>query len=465
MRETTTTQTVRSLIAISFFFAFNYFILKSLKETLLITSPEAGAEVIPFVKMWVLFPTSLALLAAFTWLASKFSYRLAVFALIFFFLACYAIFAFALYPYRENLHLHEVAKKMKSVLPMGWHGLSSVVRYWSFSLFYVTTECWCTIAYSVIFWGYANAALQLSEAKKYYPYLTLAGTAAALIAAPVTLFLTGDFFNPTSLSRWDFSFYSLVSAVLISGTIALTLFLTNCPPIRHGFANQKRLPFLTAFLNVFRSKYLMTLAVICVMYNLLINLTDVIWKNEVLKVHSDPADFTRYLGGVTLMTGIVSTFLTLFICRQSLKNLGWTATALLTPTTALITGTLFFFVLFGGEYGGFRFSLSTIVFLGSFHICLSSAAKYTLFEPTKEMAFIPLSAEEKLHGKAAIDGLGSRLGKTGSSIIYQFLLVLLPSISSCAPFVAIMMIAALFLCITCVVSLGKQIELQHFQSS
>ena len=47
-------KTVLAMSAVSFFLAFNYFVLGALKETLLVTAPEAGAEVIPFVKMWLL---------------------------------------------------------------------------------------------------------------------------------------------------------------------------------------------------------------------------------------------------------------------------------------------------------------------------------------------------------------------------------------------------------------------------
>ena len=50
------------------------------------------------------------------------------------------------------------------------------------------------MVYSVVFWGYANAVMKFGEAKKYYPYLTLAGTLAALIAGPMTIFITGKIF-------------------------------------------------------------------------------------------------------------------------------------------------------------------------------------------------------------------------------------------------------------------------------
>ena len=51
------------------------------------------------------------------------------------------------------------------------------------------------------------------------------------------------------------------------------------------------------------------------------------------------------------------------------------------------------------------------VFFGAAQVSMSKACKYSVFDSTKEMAFIPLDHESKLKGKAAIDGVGSRFGK------------------------------------------------------
>src|SRR3990172_13215590 len=42
-----------------FFINFNYTILRDTKDTLIVTAPGSGAEAIPFLKLWGVFPFSI----------------------------------------------------------------------------------------------------------------------------------------------------------------------------------------------------------------------------------------------------------------------------------------------------------------------------------------------------------------------------------------------------------------------
>ena len=64
---------------------------------------------------------------------------------------------------------------------------------------------------------------------------------------------------------------------------------------------------------------------------------------------------------------------------------------------------------------------------GYIQIVCSRGFKYTLFDTSKEMTYIPLSREQQRIGKAAIDGVGSRVGKSFGAFAIQILLNVCPS--------------------------------------
>jgi AAA family ATP:ADP antiporter len=139
---------------------------------------------------------------------------------------------------------------------------------------------------------------------------------------------------------------------------------------------------------------------------------------------------------------------------------------MLTPIVLLGTSFIFFGLFFYHELIPGSLMLlwgltptALLAHVGSFQNILSRAAKYTVFDATKEMAFVPLSSQCKLKGKAAIDGVCNRLGKSGGSVIHQWLLILFSSFAASAPYVFLCLIGIIGVWMAAVVSLGQRFSL------
>ena len=217
------------------------------------------------------------------------------------------------------------------------------------------------------------------------------------------------------------------------------------------------------FSYLFQSRYLLCIALIVVAYNLVINLVEPLWKHEVRELYPNPSDYSIYMNKVTTVIGIIATLTSLFISGNAIRKFGWSFTAMITPAILLVTSIGFFgfffikdapselvFAMFGTT------PLALVVFFGTAQNCLSRAAKYTVYDATKEMAFVPLDIESKIKGKAAVDGVCSRLGKSGGSVIHQSLLLTFSNLTASAPYVAGFLLAIISIWSVAVVALGRK---------
>jgi len=134
-----------------------------------------------------------------------------------------------------------------------------------------------------------------------------------------------------------------------------------------------------------------------------------------------------WTGVQSIFTGIVVICLLLFVGGRAIRNFGWTVTALITPIAILVTGLPFMAISTVNYYfskGDDLLIANTIVVaFGFLAVYTSKALKYSFFDPTKEMAYIPLDDDLKSKGKAAVDVVGGRLGKSGSGLIQLGLLL------------------------------------------
>lgn len=472
------TRKILPMLVMMFLICFNYSILRSTKDSVVVTA--SSAEVLPFIKVWAVLPMAVVLTLLFTRLNNRFSQERVFYMMISGFLMFYALFAFVIYPNSDFFHPHQLADSIQESLPRGFTGLVSMFRYWTFTLFYVLAELWSSMVLMVLFWGFANEITKVSEAKRFYAVLTIGSNIAATVAGQAAnIFSVGGVYTPSlpfGSNAFEQTLMISISIIIASGIITMLIFrwmnknVLNDPQFddlhftRFQIKKKKKMSVRESFSFLSNSKYLVCIAILVIGYNLVINMVEVVWKNQLREVYSSPSDFYRFMNNLTTAFGLVSTITALFLPRI-IERFGWTKTALITPMIMLITSLGFFaFLLFGNQLGGVwlaSFGVSPVmlvVMFGALQNCLSKAAKYSVFDTTTQMSFIPLEHEVKLKGKAAIDGVGSRFGKSGGSFIHQGLLMVFGSLTASAPYVATILMGMIALWIVAVKSLGRQFQ-------
>jgi AAA family ATP:ADP antiporter len=216
-----------------------------------------------------------------------------------------------------------------------------------------------------------------------------------------------------------------------------------------------------SLLYLAQSKYILCIATLVIAYGISINLVEVTWKSQLKLQYPNPNDYNTFMGYFSTITGAVTIFMMLFVGGNAMRK-SWGFAAILTPIVLLVTGTAFFaFVIFRDSLSVFIAALGTsplmlAVLFGAAQNIMSKSSKYSLFDPTKETAYIPLDSEAKVKGKAAIDVVGARLGKSGGSFIQQILLLACGTISAITPYIAVILFGIIAVWILAVRSLSKQ---------
>lgn len=459
---------------------FNYSLLKAAKDALVITGNDSGAAVLPFIKIWAILPMALFITYLFTRLFNRFSQEKVFYIMVGGFLTFFVIFALFLYPFRDVIHPHGICDQLQATLPKGFGGMISMFRNWSFTLFYVMAELWGTAIMSVLFWTFANENMTIKDAKRFYGILGIGANISAIFAGEITILVSGQLFDLSSIfgsDSWGQSLGLVTTIVVAVGCLSIGLFrwyhtrvLDRDPALKEEQEKNQlvrkkiKMGMRKNFAYLAKSKYLLCIAILVIGFNIAINMVEITWKDQIRLAYPNPNDFNAYMGKVLKWIGILSSFIAFFISGNIIRKMGWTFSALITPIALLITGLIFFGILLLHENPlliswsaaiGFT-PLALGVLFGTIQNVLSRSCKYTLFDATKEIAFIPLSSESKFKGKAAIDGVGSRLGKTGGSIIHGGLLMIFGSVSLSTPFVGVFLLLVILGWVFATKSLGRQ---------
>ncbi|HFL8824225.1 MAG TPA: Npt1/Npt2 family nucleotide transporter [Candidatus Azoamicus sp. OHIO1] len=437
---------------IMFSILFNYTLLRDTKDTLVVNA--AGAGVIPFLKFYCVTPAAIAFVIIYAKLCNILEREKVFYAVVTPFLIFFAAFAFIIYPNFDALHPSQNTINQLNANYPTFSGFISIAGFWSYSLFYVLSEIWGSAMIALMFWQFANEIVRINESKRFYGLFVVVGNVSLILSGQVVRFCSTGIKVYFPVDPWKWSLYFLMGTVVIMGFVAMYIYrwtnmhvLTN--PKYYDGANKEKLektekkkknkPGLMESIRIIGlSKELGLIALLIMAYGVTINLVEVQWKEQLKFYYAgDKGGYNAFMGNYSTISGIITILFSLFIGSNILRIVSWFTAAVITPFVILVGGTIFFCFILSNDISLIKElvinTLSGIgttpveaaTFLGAAIVIISKVVKYSLFDPTKEMAYIPLDDELKTKGKAAVDVIGGRAGKAGGAFVQSTLLAMM----------------------------------------
>lgn len=440
------------------------------QDVLVVTAPGSGAEIIPFLKTWVNLPMAIAFTVGYAKLANVLPTETLFYVVIIPFLIFFGSFAAFMYPNRDVLHPTKFCEELLASAGIRFAGPIAILRNWTYCLFYVMAELWGSVVVSVLFWGFANQITTVDEAESFYPLFGLGANVALIFSGQaVKYFSEVRAHLPAGVDGWGVSLNGMMGMVVGFGLVIIAIYyglqriVVPKVALRAPKAKKQKAKMSVgeSFAFLAASPYIRDLATLVVAYGISINLVEVTWKSKIKAQYPNPNDYSAFMGNFSTATGIV-TFSLMIASRWIFKKFGWGVAALITPTVLLITGFIFFALVLGSEsvkplLASWGYTpLFAAVIVGAAQNIFSKGSKYSLFDPCKEMAYIPLDDEVKVKGKAAIDVICNPLGKSGGALIQQFMIIGFGSLAASTPYLGVILLGIVLLWIQAAASLDKQ---------
>ncbi len=437
------------MAAMMFCILMNYSMFRSIKDGFIVSA--VGAEALGFIKTYIVLPSAIIFLILYSKLCNIMSNHKVFYTVTTFFLAFLIFFTFILYPYQSYFHpdpstidiLVEQFPRLKWFVKIWGH--------WSFALFYTISELWGSVMLSLLFWQFANQTTRTEEAKRFYSMYGVLGN----LGLPTTALILGSLLSEENIKAGN-SFIPVLSIGIVSTVVIMIIYnwmtknvltdprLYNPDEIGKKAKKKAKLSLIEGFKTILSSKYLGLIAILVLAYGISISLVEGVWKAKIKELYPTQEAYTVFMGNFQKWQGWTTIFF-MIVGSNILRTFSWSFSAILTPLMILVTGMLFFTFIFFDNiildyFTGFMIfqPLAVAVTIGMIQNVLSKATKYSLFDSTKEMSYIPLDDDLKTKGKAAVDIVGGRMGKSGGGVIQSTFFLLLPAytFSDASPYFA-----------------------------
>ena len=430
--------------ALMFCILFNQNVLRILKDSILIS--EVSAEVTSFTKVYCVTPIAALFVLIYAKLVNHLPFHKIFYYLILFFTAFYVVFAFTIYP---NIDLFHMDRELLSSLMLEHPHLKwyiAGVANWSYVLFYTLSELWPNIFYVLLFWQFANEISTTNEAKRFYTFFPFFGNSSLIVVGLLMMHLSSD--NSVIHKLFTVS-DSKIMLTQVSIAMVTTSSVLSCLLIRYITTNildkpnyslqnknarntKPKMGMIDSFKYVSRSKYLWLMLICSASFGLSMNLIEAVWKAKIKELYPTVTEYAAYNSMYILWTGVAIMIMSI-IGNNIMRNSSWFAAAIISPLIIFTTGTAFFFlVVFDKQIITFfdgmiiMSPLALAVFVGAIQNVLSKGSKYSIWDTSTQMLYIPLDQELRTKGKAAVDVISPKIGKSTSGFIQSIIFTIVP---------------------------------------
>jgi AAA family ATP:ADP antiporter len=441
--------------ALMFCVLFNQNILRILKDSILIA--EISAEITGFAKVYCVTPAAAIFVIAYTKMVNHLSFYQIYRYLLYFFIVYFAIFAFLLYP---NIHLfHIEPARLENLMHSypHWKWYIALIGNWCYVMYYVLAELWPNVFYILLFWQFANEITETQEAKRFYTLFSLFGNSSLIFVGFIMMNLSSE----SSIASKFFVTDSKVLLIQVSTVLIIIVALLSermvkflcgsilSDPSFYKKAKKERntkekMGIIDSFRYITSSRYLWLMLICSAAFGLTMNLVEAVWKAKIKELYPTLNQFAEINSLYIMWTGITIMILTI-VGNNIMRHYNWLVSALITPIVILVTGSLFFILVVFDEKihstldGLIIISpLALAVFIGAVQNVLAKGTKYSIWDTSREMLYIPLDEDLRTKGKAAVDVVSSKIGKSSSGLVQAILFTIFPfaTYNSIAPFMA-----------------------------
>jgi AAA family ATP:ADP antiporter len=336
-----------------------YYVLKTVREPLILLA--GGAE----LKSYAAAAQALALVAyvpLYGWLATRLSRMWFLRTVILFFVACIEAFVLAGRAGAPNVGFFFYV----------WVGIFSLT----------------TIAQ---FWSFANEIYSRPEGDRLFPLIAVGSTAGAPLGAALAESLFKQGVGPYSMMQ--------VAAALLLFHLVLYRLLSHRTAGGRNARAREPMAGGNGFAMVFRSRYLMLIAGLLVLLNLVNTVGEFILARAVVATadaraavaagFDQEAFIGAFYGSYFFWVNVATILIQAFLVSRIVKRLGMAGVVLALPLVAL------------GSYGAAAAGAGLLAL--RLLKTAENAADYSVMNTAKQMLWLPTSREEKYKAKQAID--------------------------------------------------------------